>query len=58
LNESFVITKLIRGNFRFIFTKEMAVKLRRISETVRLMQKEVALRIAVKSHLFGYLTPI
>ena len=54
MNESLVITKLIRGIFIFIFTKEMAEKLGRISETARLMQKEVVLRIAIKSDLFGY----
>jgi transcriptional regulator with XRE-family HTH domain len=33
----------------FIFTKEMAEKLRKIRETARLTQKEVALRIGIKS---------
>jgi transcriptional regulator with XRE-family HTH domain len=33
----------------FIFTKEMAEKLRKIRETARLTQKEVALRIGIKT---------
>jgi transcriptional regulator with XRE-family HTH domain len=33
----------------FIFTKEMAEKLRKIRETARLTQKDVALRIGIKS---------
>ena len=49
MTERLVITNLIRGNFMFIFNKEMAEKLRKIRETARLTQKEVALRIGIKS---------
>jgi transcriptional regulator with XRE-family HTH domain len=33
----------------FIFTNEMAEKLRKIREAARLTQKEIALRIGIKS---------
>jgi len=44
LTKSLVITKLIWGNFMFIFTKEMADILLRIRVKANLTQREVASR--------------
>ncbi|MDH5683088.1 MAG: hypothetical protein OEZ20_01275 [candidate division WOR-3 bacterium] len=44
MTKSLVITKLIWGNFMFIFTKEMADILLRIRVKANLTQREVASR--------------
>ncbi len=49
MTQRLVITNLLRNNFMFIFTKEMAEKLRKIRENAGLTQKEVALRIGIKN---------